>query len=90
MTSGLVYVNVRQFKTFAILTAEPHGEDTRDSEGDEVIQNRARRPWLAANVCDVVNGESSFDGSFLPRWIDLEVTIEAKVSDDRNAEFTVA
>jgi hypothetical protein len=44
---------------------------------------------LGSNVDDVVNGKAGLEGDLLFRRIDLEVTIQAEITDDRDAEIGV-
>src|SRR6266550_8374291 len=79
-----------QFKSLAVLATKAHRKNFADAEGDEVVEDRARGAGLRANVDDVVNGQAGFERSLLFARINLEITIETEVADDRDAQGSIA
>jgi hypothetical protein len=78
-----------EFKALAILSGKANGVNSADSQGGEVVQNRAGTAGLGPYMNDVVDGQIRLERDFLFGRIDFEITIEAKISNDRDAELRV-
>ena len=57
-----------------------------DAQGAEVVENRARAARLGAHVDHVMHGQAGFEGGFGLGGVDLEVAVEAEISQDAEAE----
>lgn len=79
-----------QFEAFAIASGQGDREDFADSECYEIVENRASASGLAANVGDVMDGETCFDGDFFLGGIDFEIAVEAEVTDQSDSFAWVA
>jgi hypothetical protein len=79
-----------ELMAFGVVAGEADGMEGTDAEGDEVIEYGAGGSGLGAHACDVMDGQPGFEGGLLPGGVDLEVPVEAKIAENRDAEVGVA
>ena len=79
-----------EFESFAIVAAESDGVNGAGVEGDEVVEDGAGAAGLTADADNVMNGKSGLDRRLGLCRIDLEVTIQAEVSEKEDAKGSVA
>ena len=61
-----------------------------DAERGEVAGDGSGRAGLGAHVGDIVHGQVGFNGGFLFRGINLQITVAAVIAHHRDAQFGVA
>src|SRR4051812_24987082 len=81
---------VEQFVAFTIFPAKTYGEYTAHAKGKEVVENGSRSPGLRTHVDDVVRRATGFNGEFIQRGINLEITIQAEIAQQTDAEVGIA
>ena len=81
-----------QFVAFTIVAAEAGDMDGADAEGGEIVEDGAGGAGLGADADDIVDREAGFDGGspVSAESTLLEVTVEADIADDGDAEGGVA
>jgi len=87
--AGLGLQGAIEFPTFAIVAGDADRMDLADAEGDEIVQDGAGGPGLAADTDDVVDGETGLDGDLGAGGVDVEIAVETEVADDGEAEVGV-
>ena len=75
-----------QFEAFAVVAPDSEATDGADPEGHQIVQDGARGPGKAADPGDVVDRQAGFDGGLGPGRIDVEITVEAEVSEQRQSK----
>ena len=79
-----------QLVTLAVHAAEAYRNDTANAEGDKVVEDRPGPARLGADADHVVDRLARLDRGFAARGVDLQVAVQAEITDDRDAQPGVA
>ncbi|MBX9678031.1 MAG: hypothetical protein K2X38_04645 [Gemmataceae bacterium] len=58
-----------------------------DAQRNPIVENRSRRPWLAADMNDVMHRQSGSDRNLRSVRIDLQIAVETEIVDGRHLLF---
>ena len=83
--AGLGLERPAQLVALAVVAAKADGMDLADAEGDQVVEDRARRPRLAPDFDDVVNRQAGFDRRLGFRGVDVQIPVEEEVAHHADA-----
>ena len=75
-----------QLVALAVVAAEADGVDLADPQRDQVVEDRAGRARLAADLDDVVDRQAGLDRGLVLRGVDVQVAVEEEVAHDRDAQ----
>jgi hypothetical protein len=70
-----------QLKALAVVATESEAPDRAHPESDQVVEHSTRGPRQAPNPGDVVHRQPGLDGDLGSSRIDIEIPIEAEVSE---------
>src|SRR5262245_4717771 len=79
-----------KFVALAVIACKTKRVDFANTQSNEVIQHRSRSTRLGANVHNIMHGQSCFERNLAPREIDLQISIETKISNHCNGQFRIS
>ena len=75
-----------QLVALAVLATEADRNDPANAEGDKVVEDRPGPARLGADADHVVDGQARLDRGFASCGVDLQVAVQAEITDDRDAQ----
>ena len=86
LTPALGRERLAQLVALAVVAAEADGVDLADPERDQVVEDRAGRARLAADLDDVVDRQAGLDRGLVLGGVDVQVAVEEEVADDADPQ----
>src|ERR1041385_8216973 len=74
---------------FAVAAAEANWINAPDAESGEIVEHGSCPARLRAYVDDIVNRKAGFERDFAFRRINLQITVEAEITNNCDREFRI-